>query len=106
MSEKLNLDDLPTSFENEESLEEFMSRPSGRLINSLKKLEGNIMILGVGGKMGPTLARLAKRAAPSKKVFGVARFTNILLQEKLENWGIETFKADLLNSQALEKLPK
>ena len=89
----------------EESIDEFMSRPSETLINELGKLKGNIMILGVGGKMGPTLARLAKRAAPDKKIFGVARFTDTGLQEKLEYWGIDTFKADLLDSEALGKLP-
>ena len=64
------------------------------------------MILGAGGKMGPTLARLAKRAAPDKTVFAVARFTQDGLQKNLENWGIETIKADLLDMRALASLPK
>ena len=105
MSDQKILDNLPVSFDEEESIDEFMSRPSETLINELGKLKGNIMILGVGGKMGPTLARLAKRAAPDKKIFGVARFTDTGLQEKLEYWGIDTFKADLLDSEALGKLP-
>ena len=56
--------DLPVSFTEEDAIEEFMTRPSKVLIDDLAELEGDIMILGVGGKMGPTLARLAKRAAP------------------------------------------
>jgi len=106
MSEQTILEDFPTSFDDEESIDEFMSRPSETLVNELNRLKGNIMILGVGGKMGPTLARLAKRAAPNKSVLGASRFTNKGLQEKLKSWGIETLKTDLLNSQDLEKLPK
>ena len=68
-------DDLPVSFMEEDAIEEFMTRPCKALIDDLAELEGDIMILGVGGKMGPTLARLAKRAAPNKTVFGVARLT-------------------------------
>ena len=56
--------------------------------------------------MGPTLARLAKRAAPDKTIFAVARFTQDGLQKKLEDWGIETIKADLLDTRALAGLPK
>ena len=100
------MDDIPVSFMEEDAIEEFMTRPSKALIDDLAELEGDIMILGVGGKMGPTLARLAKRAAPNKTVFGVARFTETGLQQKIENWGIKTVKADLLDTVALSNLPK
>ena len=100
------VDDIPVSFMEEDAIEEFMTRPSKALIDDLAELEGDIMILGVGGKMGPTLARLAKRAAPNKTVFGVARFTETGLQQKIENWGIKTVKADLLDTVALNNLPK
>ena len=66
------MDDIPVSFMEEDAIEEFMTRPSKALIDDLAELKGDIMILGVGGKMGPTLARLAKRAAPNKTVFGVS----------------------------------
>jgi nucleoside-diphosphate-sugar epimerase len=56
--------------------------------------------------MGPTLARLAKRAAPDKNVIGVARFSEPSLPAKLKTWDIETIKADLLDRDALAKLPK
>lgn len=106
MAELLNSDDLPTSFEDEDSLEELMSRPSQALIDDLAAVDGDIMVLGVGGKIGPTLARLAKRAAPEKKVVGVARFSEPDLPAKLNDWGVETIKADLLDRDALAGLPK
>jgi nucleoside-diphosphate-sugar epimerase len=106
MSEILNSENLPDEFEDENALEEFMSRPSQALIDDLASVEGDIMILGVGGKMGPTLARLAKRAVPQKNVIGVARFSEPNLLHKLESWGIETIKADLMDRDALATLPK
>ena len=106
MSDLLNPDDLPASFADEEALGEFMTRPSQPLIDDLDAINGDIMVLGVGGKMGPTLARLAKRAAPDKTVIGVARFSETGLQDRLESWGIETIKADLMDRTALAELPK
>src|SRR5207248_8085065 len=61
---------------------------------------------GVGGKIGPTLARLAKRAAPNRRVVGVARFSERGLREKLEDWQIECIAADLLDRRQIEALPK
>jgi len=98
--------ELPASFPNEAALDEFMTRPSRALAKSLNALSGDIMVLGVGGKMGPTLARLAKRAAPAKTVYGVARFSTPSLRSKLEAHGIETIQADLLDRKALAELPK
>ena len=106
MSEMLHTDLLPVSFDGDDALADFMTNPSKVLIDDLSNLDGDIMILGAGGKMGPTLARLAKRAAPDKTVFAVARFTQDGLQKKLEDWGIETIKADLLDTRALAGLPK
>jgi len=67
---------------------------------------GDLMVLGVGGKMGPTLARLAKRAAPGKRVIGVARFTEKGLRDKLEAAGVECIACDLLDRASLERLPR
>ncbi len=67
---------LPKRFDSVEALEDFMTTPSPALMADLKTLSGDILVLGVAGKMGPTLARLAKRAAPlGKRVIGVARFS-------------------------------
>ncbi|HZQ00930.1 MAG TPA: NAD(P)-dependent oxidoreductase [Reyranella sp.] len=97
---------LPDRFETVEALEEFMTRPSQALVAELAKTPGDIMVLGVGGKMGPTLARMAKRAAPTKRVIGVARFSEKGVREALAEADVETIPADLLDRSALEKLPQ
>lgn len=97
---------LPDRFESVEALEEFMTRPSVALSAELAKISGDIIVLGVAGKMGPTLARMAKRAAPGKRVIGVARFSEKGVREALEKAGVEAMPADLLDRAALEKLPK
>ncbi len=58
----------PSRFEDAHQLEEAMSRPSAALVADLKRVPGDIMVLGVGGKMGPTLARMARRASPGRRV--------------------------------------
>ncbi len=89
-----------------DALEEFISRPTPALESDLAKTQGDILILGVGGKMGPTLARMAKRAAPQRRVIGVARFSEQGLREKLGTWGVECIACDLLDRAALESLPR
>jgi nucleoside-diphosphate-sugar epimerase len=97
---------LPKRFDNVEAVEDFMTTPSDALISDLARTPGDIMVLGVGGKMGPTLARLAKRAAPAKRVMGVARFSEPGVREALVKAGVEPISADLLDRTALEKLPQ
>ncbi len=97
---------LPERFDDMEHLEEVMSQPSPELIASLSAVDGDIMVLGVGGKMGPTLARMAKRAAPGKRVIGVARFSEPGLRERLQGQGVECIEADLLSRDALAALPE
>jgi len=96
-------DTLPARFSGVEELEEFMARPSAALRADLSGID-EILVLGVGGKMGPTLARMAQRAG--KRVIGVARFSEKGLREKLERWGIECLACDLLDRAALERLPR
>ncbi|CAD7054152.1 MULTISPECIES: NAD-dependent epimerase/dehydratase family protein [Pseudorhizobium] len=98
--------ELPSEIRNEQELEDLLSQPSQKLIDTLANLDGDISILGVGGKMGPTLARMAKRAAPNKRVIGVARFSEAGLKEKLQGWDIETVECDLLDRAAVERLEK
>lgn len=100
------MSNLPHSFRDEDHLEDVMSRPSSALSAELQNLSGDIIVLGVGGKMGPTLARLAKRAAPDKRVVGVARFSDQTVRDKLQRWGIECVQADLLNRDEIAALPK
>lgn len=97
---------LPDRFDSVEAMEDFMTTPSEALIADLARTQGDIMVMGVGGKMGPTLARMAKRAAPDKRVIGVARFSEQGVREQLTKAGVETIPADLLDRAALEKLPK
>jgi len=99
-------DAFPSGFDDVEALEDYMTAPDQALIDDLTALDGDIIVLGVGGKMGPTLARIAKRAAPDKNVIGVARFSEADLEEKLNGWDIETIRCDLLNRDDVESLPK
>jgi nucleoside-diphosphate-sugar epimerase len=92
-------------FADVEQLEDYMTRPSAELEADFSGI-GEILVLGVGGKMGPTLARMAKRAAPKTRVMGVARFSEKGLREKLERQGIECIACDLLDRAALERLPR
>jgi nucleoside-diphosphate-sugar epimerase len=95
---------LPARFESVAALEDFMTSPPPELVEEMKALDGDILVLGVGGKMGPTLARMARRAG--KRVIGVARFSEPGLRETLEQSGVETVSADLLDREALERLPR
>jgi nucleoside-diphosphate-sugar epimerase len=92
-----------------ESLYQQLLAPSDELVADIAALDGDIMILGVGGKMGPSLAKLARQAVDKsgtkKKIFGVARFSEAGLQEELSSNGIETIKADLLEDLHLQALP-
>src|SRR5882757_10917761 len=97
---------LPDRFRDVAHLEEVMTTPSVALIAELKNVPGDLIILGVGGKIGPTLARLAKRAAPGKRVVGVARFSEPGLREQLTACGIECIAADLLDRKQIDALPK
>ncbi len=97
---------FPQRFADVAHLEDFMTEPAPELAADLDRIAGDILILGVGGKMGPTLARLAKRAAPRKRVVGVARFSEAGLREKLESWGVECVACDLLERDAIERLPR
>ncbi len=96
---------LPARFNDVDDLEEVMTRPSPELVQALQRAPGDIMVLGVGGKMGPTLARMARRADPARRVIGVARFSQAGLREELQQHGIECVEADLLSRDALARLP-
>jgi dTDP-4-dehydrorhamnose reductase len=84
-------------------------KPSEALIADVAKLDGDLIILGAGGKMGPDLARLAKRVIDigglKKEVIAVARFSEPELQKTLEQHGIKTITTDLLDDNELQKLP-
>ncbi|MGN7759993.1 NAD-dependent epimerase/dehydratase family protein [Paenibacillus sp. 22594] len=93
-----------------EELEVGMTTPSDELIRDIRELDGDILLLGIGGKMGPTLGKLAvnavKEAGGNKRVLGASRLSDSSLREELEQAGIETFPVDLLNDAELQKLPE
>jgi len=94
---------------NVEQLEDELSRPSQADIEAMAALEGDLLILGVAGKMGPSLARRARRASDAagvkRRILGVARFSRPESRKELEDWGIETISSDLLAPGALAQLP-
>jgi len=102
----LTRDNLPDTIPDIAALDELLCRPSQSLIDDLQKVDGDIMVLGVAGKMGPTLAGLAKAASPDRRVIGVARFSDPGVKAWLEARGIETLSCDLLDESAIKSLPK
>jgi nucleoside-diphosphate-sugar epimerase len=102
----LTRDTLPDTIADIAALDDLLCRPSRALIDDLARVEGDIMILGVAGKMGPTLAGLAKAALPGRRIIGVARFSDANVKDWLQARGIETIDCDLLDETALRSLPK
>ena len=96
----------PARIADEAALEDLMTAPDEALRASLARVDGDIIVLGVGGKMGPTLAGLAKRAAPAKRIVGVARFSDPRVRDKLAAWGVEAIQCDLLDRAAVAALPR
>ena len=96
--------------ETVEQLEAKLTEPSEGLIADVAKLEGDILILGVGGKMGLSLAQLAKNAIDhagiDKGLIGVSRFSSTGLEEELRSDGVETIATDLLDEHQLQSLPE
>ena len=96
---------LPATIADLDTLEELLSRPDAATIGDLESLDGDIMVLGVSGKIGPSLAHMAARAMPNRRVIGVARFSDPASRKQLDEWGIETIRCDMMDRDALQKLP-
>lgn len=92
-----------------ELLERELLKPSDALVADMKALRGDIILLGVAGKMGPSMARLARQATElagvKRRIIGVSRFSDPATQAELEADGVETIAADLLNEEQLASLP-
>jgi hypothetical protein len=84
-------------------LEEALSRPSQRDVDFLRSLEGDILILGAGGKMGPSLARLCRRAADAT---GVPRRIIAVSRRAITEPGVESIACDLLQRDQVAALPE
>ncbi|HUE43265.1 MAG TPA: NAD-dependent epimerase/dehydratase family protein [Candidatus Sulfotelmatobacter sp.] len=97
------------SIRDEAHLEELLSEPTEGVVRTMRVLQGDIIVLGVAGKMGPTLARMAKRASDAagvkRRIVGASRFSLPDLERRLAEWGIETIRCDLLDRDALAALP-
>jgi nucleoside-diphosphate-sugar epimerase len=92
-----------------EELEERLSAVTPAVVESLRRLDGDLLFLGAGGKMGPTLARMARRACEqgglTKRVLAASRFSSPGLAERLRSWGIEPVPCDLLDERQVAQLP-
>lgn len=100
----------PKSFASECELDEFLTRPSSALLNGVENLAGGLLVLGIGGKMGHTLGRMAKRALDEAglraPVIGVSRFSDPAVASLLQADGIETISCDLTDGRAVARLPE
>src|SRR5262245_10993663 len=100
--------DLPIS--TVEDLEERLSRPCPAVAGALAAVPGDLVVLGAGGKMGPSLARMARRAidaAPTRqRVIAVARFSDVRARDSLEKAGVETIVCDLVKRAEVDRLPE
>jgi nucleoside-diphosphate-sugar epimerase len=100
---------LPRTIDSEEALEEILTRPRDILVRFISSVKSPLVILGAGGKMGPTLAVLARLAAEKAghklEILAVSRFADLRAKDWLENHGVGTATCDLLDRQAVSRLP-
>jgi len=106
MNHTLTRSFFPSHFQDVEHLESFLATPTPECVDELAAVDGDVMLLGVSGKLGLTLAWLIKRAAPGKRVIGVARFSAPETREWLETRGIETLSIDLADCEQVRSLPQ
>lgn len=109
MTQNVVSDRLPLLIEDEQTLDDVLTRPTPELVEAVSRIVGDVAILGVGGKMGPTLAILLRRAIEEAgtrtQVIGVSRFTRGQLRTQIEEAGVHTISCDLLDPDQLAILP-
>jgi nucleoside-diphosphate-sugar epimerase len=107
--EEMNMINFPEKITNTEQLEEMLSRPEPEVVEMFKDLDGDIIFLGVAGKIGISLAHMAKRACDKagirKRIIGVSNFESREQQKSISRYGIETINGDLLDTKFTSKLP-
>jgi len=100
----------PECIADEAALDELLSAPSPDLLSLMEHLEGDVLVLGIGGKMGVTLglsaARALREAGVDKTVYGVSRFSDPHVRRVLEAAGVRTLPCDLLDPRAVAELPR
>jgi len=100
-----------TPITHPDDLDEALSRPTNGVLETLKSLEGDVMVLGAGGKMGPTLARMVRRGLDEigqqqRRVIAVSRFSSQRAAQALQQHGVETIACDLMDRAAVKALPE
>ena len=100
---------LPEVIRDVEQLDDLLSEPTEAVVQTMGRLEGDLIVLGVAGKMGPTLARMARRASDAagvrRRIIGVSRFSSAEGRQRLQAHGIDTIQGDLLEPELVESLP-
>lgn len=100
---------LPKAVDDVEQLENLLSEPTAAAVATLSEIDGDLMLLGAGGKMGPTLARMARRATEMagvpRTIYAVSRFTDEQAAESLGAAGLEVIRGDLLDPRFVDSLP-
>ena len=102
----LEMLNLPQRIENVEQLEELLSRPSAGLVEYVKSLDGDIMILGASGKIGPTMVMMAKRAVDEAKIKKDIIAVDVQPLDDLKKQGIKTIQCNMLDWKEVSNLPK
>jgi len=104
------MNEYPNQIADKALLEDLLSTPTAEAVKMFSDLEGDIMFLGIGGKIGPTLAKMAKRACEKagveKRIYGVSLFESDEQQRQIKDIGIETIHGDLLDKDFIKGLPK
>src|SRR5579863_3414593 len=101
----MTLSSIPDTIRDGAHLDQLLSDPDAAVTAAMGRMNGDLLILGVGGKMGPSLARMARRASvaagATRRIIGVSRFSAGGLEAQLRGWDIETIPCDLLRREEL-----
>jgi hypothetical protein len=100
---------LPDTIRDERHLEELLAEPTPAAVGAMSRLDGDVLVLGAGGKMGPSMLRMLRRASQAagveRRIFAVSRFSDAALADQLESEGFEVIRGDLLDEAFVESLP-
>ena len=91
-------------------LDDALSRPTAGVLETLRRIPGDVLVLGAGGKMGPTLARMVRRGFDAigdsgRRVVAVSRFSSATAARSLQAAGVETIACDLTDRDSIQDLP-
>jgi nucleoside-diphosphate-sugar epimerase len=103
----------PAAPRSDEELDDLLSAPSPATVDALARCPGDVIVLGAGGKMGPTLTRMLRRSldalerdgGPRRRVYAVSRWTSGGAERALLDAGVETVRADLTSQADVARLP-